>query len=74
MTSLHGAEYGHFGTDGGAVAAVRHIALRLFRTIRHELAARQAAHELDCRDDAFLRDIGLERRQIDRAVRGRPAG
>lgn len=74
MTSLHGADYGHFRTDGGAVAAVCRFALRVVRNIRHELAARQAAHELACRDDAFLRDIGLERSQIDRVVRGRPAG
>jgi uncharacterized protein YjiS (DUF1127 family) len=46
----------------------------LVAALSQELAARRAMHSLASLDDRMLRDIGLERGQIDHAVRqGRQA-
>src|SRR5262245_41335716 len=49
-------------------------ARRLVAELAKELASRRALHALASLDDRMLRDIGLERGQIDHAVRqGRQA-
>jgi len=56
--------------SGSLVAAARWLAAGLAK----ELAARRAMRSLASLDDRMLRDIGLERGQIDHAVRqGRQA-
>jgi uncharacterized protein YjiS (DUF1127 family) len=51
--------------SGSLVAAARWLAARLAK----ELAVRRAMRSLASLDDRMLRDIGLERGQIDHAVR-----
>lgn len=49
----------------------RHPGVAFFGRIARESRLRHAIHRLESMDDALLRDIGIDRPGIRRAVRGR---
>src|SRR5262245_48012981 len=69
VRDVHAALRPH-SLSGSLMAGARWLAAELAK----ELAARRAIYDLASLDDRMLRDIGLERGQIDHAVRqGRQA-
>lgn len=63
----------HYGVEflSGAIEGAGDLLHSMAKTIRREVTARQAIRKLDAMSDRQLADMGIARRDIRTAVRGR---